>query len=540
MFAFPLSVTVAVGQASKVQPKTTAGYRIAGTVVSKIDSHPLAQARISLRDLKDAQNLRFAVTAEDGKFEFTGLAAGKYSINGAKRGFISADYDQHEQFSTAIVTGVGLDTENLLLRLAPAAVIAGKVLDEVGESVRRATVTLYFDDHSTGADEIRRSRTSQTDDQGVFEMATLTPGAYFLSASATPWYAVHPTQDTRRSPHESPELPASDRSLDVAYPTTYYADVTDADSATPIPVRGGERLEVDIHLNPVPALHLFFHVADNGGNGFNMPQLQQPALGGVASVPGTSGRMISPGTVEITGVPAGRYNVRMGGRGQSMQMSGVDLNRDGEQIDTSKGEALSSVKVSAHLVGESVLPRNLTVRLRSEHHEPAAFQEFDAKGEALLREIPAGKYEVSISDTAKRYSIVRLTADGAAVSGHILTVPAGASASISLTLAGGNGEVQGTVTRAGKPFAGAMVVLVPKVPQGDHDLFRRDQSDLDGTFTLHGVVPGSYTVVAIENGWEMDWSQPLVMAAYTKLGQRIEVSGGPPLKLADAIEVQSK
>jgi hypothetical protein len=37
------------------------------------------------------------------------------------------------------------------------------------------------------------------------------------------------------------------------------------------------------------------------------------------------------------------------------------------------------------------------------------------------------------------------------------------------------------------------------------DLFRRDQSDLDGTFSLHGVIPGTYTVVAIDNGWDLDW-----------------------------------
>ena len=76
------------------------------------------------------------------------MPAGKYDLHGAKRGFISASYDQHEQFSTALVTGAGLETESVVLRLAPAAIIAGKVLDEAGDPVRRATVTLYYDDHS--------------------------------------------------------------------------------------------------------------------------------------------------------------------------------------------------------------------------------------------------------------------------------------------------------------------------------------------------------------------------------------------------------
>jgi hypothetical protein len=106
----------------------------------------------------------------------------------------------------------------------------------------------------------------------------------------------------------------------------------------------------------------------------------------------------------------------------------------------------------------------------------------------------------------------------------------------------GSAEVQGTATRAGKGFAGAMVVLVPRNIEGNYDLFRRDQSDLDGTFLLRSVVPGSYTLLAIENGWDLDWSQPGVMAAYLRHGRKIEVSNGNgrPMDIAEPIEVQSK
>ena len=103
-------------------------------------------------------------------------------------------------------------------------------------------------------------------------------------------------------------------------------------------------------------------------------------------------------------------------------------------------------------------------------------------------------------------------------------------------------EVQGIAKRAGKAFAGAMVVLVPKDPETDHDLFRRDQSDLDGTFTLHGVIPGSYSLLAIENGWDLDWSKTGVIAAYRKQGRTIQVvdQASRPVNVAEQIEVQSK
>src|ERR1700730_8565778 len=292
------------------QTGTANGSRIAGTVVSKTDVHPLARARITVRDAKDPKKFESLVTSENGKFEFKGLPAGKYDLHGTRHGFISASYDQHDQFSTAIVTGAGLETEALVLRLAPTAIISGKILDEAGDPVRHATVTLYRDDHSSGVDQITQFSNTQTDDQGMYEMTPIIPGTYFLSASAAPWYAVHPNSEGANSKPEgqAATTAAIDRSLDVAYPVTYYPDVLEAESATPIPVRGGDRVQVDVHINPVPALHLLFHITGDGKNGFIYPQLQQPVFDGSASVQTTGGRMVSPGLVEITGIPAGRYN----------------------------------------------------------------------------------------------------------------------------------------------------------------------------------------------------------------------------------------
>jgi hypothetical protein len=252
--------------------------------------------------------------------------------------------------------------------------------------------------------------------------------------------------------------------------------------------------------------------------------------------------MVSPGQFEVTGIPAGRYNLRMGGRGAGVQMTGVDINKDGEQLDVSRAEALSTVKISVRMAGNSALPAQLTVALRSGHQEPVASQQISSRGEAELPQVPAGKYEVIIGGTSKPYSINRIASSAGDVSGRTLSVMPGTSPSISLTLSGGSIDVEGKVTSAGKSCAGAMVVLIPKDAEVNRDLFRRDQSDLDGTFALRGVIPGSYTLLAIQNGWELDWSQPGVMFPYLKRGQAIEVSDreGRTLNLTGSIEAQSK
>lgn len=534
-------------QTPAIPQNSSAGnnYTIAGTVVSKVDGNPLVRARVTVRDAKDSQKFESQVTSEDGRFQFTGVPAGKYSLTGTKRGFITASYDQHEQFSTAIVTGSGLDTETLTLQLAPAAIIFGKVLNESGEPVRHATVTAYFEDHSSGVDQIRQARGTQTDDLGAFEITPLRPGTYFLSASAKPWYAIHPTSDSGSNVAGAANAGNTnfDRSLDVAYPVTYYADVTDADSATPIPIRGGEHLQVEIHLNPVPALRLLFRVHNNGNRGDMFPaQLEQPSFDGSTALQGNLEQRVSPGLVEITGVPAGRYNVHFYGAGSGTQMNGVEVNKDGEEIDTSAAEALSTVKIAVQMNGETSIPSELTLGLRSAHRAMAGVRQVSAKGEAEFEQVPPGKYEIVWWGPPKTYSVAHISAEGAEVSGHSFTVTAGSAPAISLTLVGGSLNVEGTAKLAGKPFAGAMVVLVPKNPEENSDLFRRDQTDLDGTFSLRNVVPGSYTILAIENGWDLNWSQPAVIAAYSSHGRTVQI-GNPvshTMTLAEAVEVQSK
>jgi hypothetical protein len=123
-----------------------------------------------------------------------------------------------------------------------------------------------------------------------------------------------------------------------------------------------------------------------------------------------------------------------------------------------------------------------------------------------------------------------------------LNVPPGASLTVALSLVGGSVTVEGFAKRAGKGVSGAMIVLVPKNPEVNHDRFRRDQSDLDGSFSLPDVIPGSYTIIAIENGWDLDWSEPAVLAQYLQHGETIEVGNRLPklIHLADAVEVQAK
>jgi len=158
----PDGLAAAQSQTPAVQEGSQARqtFKMAGTVVSATTGALLSQARITIAETRDRGKLISMITSEDGHFEFSQLKSGKYSLQGAKRGFISSAYEQHEQFSTAIVTGPDFLTENLVLRLTPVALITGHVSDEFGDPVRSARVTLYLENHGGGMSRIIRFSSS--------------------------------------------------------------------------------------------------------------------------------------------------------------------------------------------------------------------------------------------------------------------------------------------------------------------------------------------------------------------------------------------
>lgn len=531
---------LAAGQANPGQQQSLGGsFRIAGHVVNAKTGSPLARARVSLSDVRNQQRSVSMLTSEDGRFEFDRVTAGKFALEGAKRGFIRASYDQHDQFSTAIVTGAGLDTENLVLRLDPVAVLTGKVLDESGDPVRNATVTLYREDHFSGASRIRRFRAAQTDDLGSYEISALDAGTYFVAARAKPWYEVHPRKS---QPPGAENLPVQvDSSLDVAYPTTYYADTTQSDEATPIPIRGGDHLEVDIHLNPVPALHLLMQVANDRG-GFNMPILHESTFDTSEQVTTAGMQGISPGLYEITGVPAGRYTARFPSNGQVGPPTPVEFTSDGQELAPASGVGWSSLKATVSIPGEAKLPSQLFIVLRDSKGKTVIGQEVNTQGQVDFGNIAPGTYNLAAYSSNTAYSVVRISTQGSDTSGHHLTVSAGAPMTVALTLVAGVVNVEGFAKRAGKAAPGVMIALVPKDPENNRELFRRDQSDLDGSFNLRSVIPGTYTVVAIENGWDLDWAQPAVIAHYAEHGETLTIDdrGQGTVHLPRIVEVQPR
>jgi 5-hydroxyisourate hydrolase-like protein (transthyretin family) len=524
-------------------------YAISGTVINAVTGQPLDRADVSLlaANSEQGQPIAETTTNADGRFVFTHLAAAKYSLHADRQGYLAAAYDEHEGFSTFIVTGEGLVSDGLIFRLAPHSVIGGTITDDSGDPVQQARVSLFRQNTRSGMNNIVRAGTSMTDDTGAYEFARLQPGNYFLTVSATPWYATHPQPKWDAQGKSLPEAPHSP--LDVTYPMTFYVDVTDEDSATPIPLKAGDHAQINFSLHAVPAVHFSFRVPDSPGQPMQMPQLRQEVFGTADSV-ATSMLFTfrdASGTamIETSGMAPGHYETELRGQnGGGSRAASIDATGD-VSLDAAQMEVLADITGKVAMADGGKLPDRVNIALQAADGQSPSNGRGDGRigidGTFTLHGVPPGSYEIHVtSNSGKSISISQMTASGATVEGHTLKVGS-QPATLAATLVEGSATISGFAKNNGKPASGVMILLVPSHQKFNRELFRRDQSNSDGSFELRQVVPGSYTLVAIEDGWALDWARPEAIAHYLTKGQAVTIpSGSRSVPLKVPIEIQSK
>jgi hypothetical protein len=234
--------------------------------------------------------------------------------------------------------------------------------------------------------------------------------------------------------------------------------------------------------------------------------------------------------VELTGVPPGKYTLRMRGGmpGPTDRPRDINLQSGSEEIDSSKAEDAGGVKLTLKQPSGEPFPTGLWVGLHDSHIQFVAGQQVDSSGQVAFPEVVPGKYWVYVGAGEGEYSVIRMNSGGQEIAGRQITLTAGADLDFTVFFARAAVSVEGFVKRDGKPVAGAMVVLVPKDAEGQMDSFRRDQSDWDGSFIVRDVVPGTYSLIAVEDGWDVEWRKPYALNRYLAHAQELTI--GPLMR----------
>jgi hypothetical protein len=198
--------------------------------------------------------------------------------------------------------------------------------------------------------------------------------------------------------------------------------------------------------------------------------------------------------VSIVGVPPGHYvlnqlNQSTGGIAKSTM---IDLTRGTVDVDAASGEDSGGIQMKLEGENGVNLPPGMLVNLRSKEAGIVASQPTNDKGVAEFGGLKPGDYQFFLSDGDQQYHVARIAfVGGRPSSNNNIRVAPGATASVTVTVVAGSVAVEGFAIKDGKPAAGVMIVLIPSNVDDNVELFRRDQSDLDGSFLLPNVIPGN-------------------------------------------------
>jgi protocatechuate 3,4-dioxygenase beta subunit len=499
-------------QAAQEKPPE-ANCSVRGMVVRAQGGDPIKGARVALvKRGEDAQNYHTTSNVE-GTFTFNNVVPGTYSLAVLKNGFVPQRYGQKKprDQGTPLALAAGQKVHDLVFRLVATAAVNGKVVDEEGEPVPGVIVQALSENAGRGllskllADDdwsMRRPPAGQgfTDDRGEYRIFGLAPGRYHLRAtdrsmagpnlSQAGWefYGVGATFDGK------------------FYPSILYPGTQQLDQATAVALAAGDEMVIDFRLLPqVARVNIAGKVLFPKGKLASADIWLAPATFPdtfIFSAPQQTATK-EDGRFELKGVAPGEYfinvraddgNVRYGARQKT-----TVVDEDVEVI-----VALSPArKITGRVIieGDAKIPRRFAVSLEAVGGDRTPFSmkhaEVQADGTFVLSDVEENTYRVNLFADERsylksaRYGMEDVLAENLVVGRET------PNATLQLVLSTTTAQLQGTVVdQHGKPVTGAQLFLISQQKAWARRRLRTARSDQNGQFTIRGIAPGKYRLVA--------------------------------------------
>jgi hypothetical protein len=172
------------GPARDATTQTAVGTAsIAGMVVTEGTGSPVRRARVTLAGT-ELRGSRSAITDDQGRFSFTALPAGRFTMTASKAGFVDNTYGAKRagRPGTQIQLADGQRLDRATIQLPRGGVITGTVVDEHGEAAPGTQVRALRYVMRTGERTLQQAGQDTTDDRGIYRIYQLQPGDYIVNA----------------------------------------------------------------------------------------------------------------------------------------------------------------------------------------------------------------------------------------------------------------------------------------------------------------------------------------------------------------------
>ena len=485
---------------------------VSGRVVTAADGAPLKSARVALEPENSRSNnhLNAATSDGEGRFLLKDVPPGRYHFFATRQGFVDQPYlSPGAQSEIVLSLKPGQKMSEVLFRMRAAAVITGRVTNEDGEAMVRVQVLALrkptddeLDDDEPRSrshkQELLPASSAHTDDRGLYRIFGLEPGEYYIRV--VDLFQPDPGVSSVSQDFWVREYLGSE------YAPVYYPSVTQVSQAQAISVKAGDEVQANVLMQRVKTVEIAGRVV-----GSNRPVkdtfvgLEEPGANSYGS--DRHATTDEKGNFKLKGVPPGSYVIvayqRAGGSGIYEQSARQKIEVGSENIDSLTvslgGGASFQGRVTVAGAASPALNRiGITLIGVDSDEQSGGHGRVKDDGTFEITSVREGDYAIRVWGLEQNWYLksVRLGADDILEKG--LQVENGAAGgSLAVVVSAASGQLDGSVTDGDNAVIGARVRIKPD-PDTPYVRFRSRSTSTDqsGHFSVTGLAPGKYRVVA--------------------------------------------
>jgi protocatechuate 3,4-dioxygenase beta subunit len=540
------TTTIENSSASRQMTHGSAAATVAGIVTKDPGGEPIKKALVELiAENQTAGGNHTALTGADGAFHMDDIAAGRYRLFAERTGYLEVDKHRPRSDGRLLTLTAGQELRDVLIRLQAAAVVEGRVTDEDGDPLADAQVAVLRQTFALGRRHWEQAGGERTNDLGEYRITNLPAGSYYISV--TPPLDFKSLIEAANAPASDPPNAASglpERPAPTSYKTTYYPGTRERTQAAPIDLHAGDDFPANFSLTPSPSIMIRGSITNlaPGASALVMLQSKDSNLTQSAAEVKKNGsfeiRDVSPGAytlvaavTDATGTKLARQTVQVG-----------SANVDGIRLAPQLGGWVhgylrleSKIKMGRFTpakVSLSLLPADndddvSSAMLIGESVAPLAH--VNADGSFEWKDVPPGHYYIQFSgdeSVSPDWFLRSAVVGGRDVTDSGFSVNGGAAV-LDLVASAHGAVVDGSVANTkSEPVANAVVVAVPEPRfRSRTDRYYKTVTDQSGRFTLHGIPPGAYTLIAWESIDGEAYYNPEFLNKYEGQGRALHVTG---------------
>ena len=488
-----------------------------------------------------------AITDDRGRFVFSGLKPGRYTIAGTKDAWVTSIYGAKRPLrpGSAIPLAAG-QTVSIALKMFRGAVITGVLLDYNNQPAANTQVSALRYIMQNGIRRLNSMAGAVTDDRGVYRIYGLAPGDYFIGAAARGGPPNAPSSELRLID----ERQRSERT--VAFASTYFPGTSVAMQASPITVAAGEERDgIDFALQLVPTARVEGSVTNPDGSPAPAGTLVNLNAGIETTFPGSgiagfrSARTGADGTFSFLDVSPGIYTVIARG-GPPLTWASSEISVDGESVTglalgLQRGLTMTGqIKFDATRLTPPADLKSIRLALQPVQTQGVVSLApsgavVDNSGRFEITGIIPGTYRVSLSlpglGRPGNWFLRSAVVNGQETLDAPLTIrPNETIRDAAVVVSDRPGQLSGSVQNAagGAPNEFTVVLFAEDrgfwTPQSRRIFAIRPSAD--GAFTFTGLVPGSYLLAAIDDVEPGEWFDPALLQRLVPAALRIAITEG--------------